>query len=215
MQNGRFHHTSILSLFLYDFFDHKAFFQHTVGSLAEAPLHPTLWWMVIAVFAGSVEPGRLLLFGSVPIGWQFLMLFHTARCTLTYGVYILREIIDHSGLPPTTILSFTRTSPGRRAFQRFIQPHDSYHLLHHLLPRLPMSKLHMSHEWLIENVDVYAIANRKFIEASSIQLFFKDADFLTHLHTEHTGYFTGENPLFTQSLHNHAATAAVPLMSSQ
>lgn len=142
MQNGRFDHTSILSLFLYDFFDHKAFFQHTVGSLAEAPLHLTLWWMVIAVLAGSVEPGRLLLFGSVPIGWQFLMLFHTARCTLTYGVYILREIIDHSGLPPTTILSFTRTSPGRRAFQRFIQPHDdSYHLLHHLLPRVPMSKL--------------------------------------------------------------------------
>lgn len=32
---------------------------------------------------------------------------------------------------------------------------------------------------LIENVDVYAIANRKFIEASSIQLLFKDADFLT------------------------------------
>ena len=180
VQNGRFDHTSIFSLFLYDFFDHKAFFQHTVGSLAEAPLHLTLWWMVIAVLVGSVEPGRLLLFGSVPIGWQFIMLFHTARCTLTYGVYILREIIDHSGLPPTTILSFTRTSPGRRAFQRFIQPHDdNYHLLHHLLPRVPMSKLHTSHEWLVENVDVYAIANRKFIEASSIQLFFKDADFLT------------------------------------
>lgn len=46
-------------------------------------------------------------------------------------------------------------------------------LLHHLLPRVPMSKLHMSHEWLVKNVDVYAIANRKFIEASSIQLFFK------------------------------------------
>lgn len=162
LQNGRFDHTSIFSLFLYDVFDHKAFFQHIIGGLAEAPLHITLWWMILAVLAGIVEPRRLLLFGSVPIGWQFLMLFHTARCTLTYCVYVLREVIDHSGLPPTSILSFTRTSPGCNAFQKFIQPHDdNYHLLHHLLPRVPMSKLHTSHKWLVEHVDVYATANRK------------------------------------------------------
>lgn len=158
-QNGRFDHTSILSLFLYDLFDPKTFFHHTIGSLTEAPLHLIIWWILLAIFKGFLEPRRgrlLILFGfDVPISWQFFSLFHTTRCTLTYSVYILREIIEHSGLPSTTILSFTRTSPGRRGFQCFIQPHDdNYHLLRHLLPSVPMSKLHTSHEWLVENVEI-------------------------------------------------------------
>lgn len=70
--------------------------------------------------------------------------------------------MDHSGLSPETIIGFTRTSPWGTAFQKFLQPHDdNYHLLHHLLPRVPMSRLHEAHLWLIENVEVYEKANRK------------------------------------------------------
>ena len=117
----------------------------------------------MAVLTGFLE-ARLTI-SSVSIGWRFLMLFHIARCTVTYCVYILREIIDHSGLPSTTIISFTRTSPCCNLFQKFLQPHDdNYHLLHHLLPCVPMSKLHATHEWLIENVEVYKSANSESIE---------------------------------------------------
>ena len=155
------------------------FFQNAIGSLPTAPLQLTIWWVVIAIATGLLEPQNTMS-PTIPVGWNFLFLFHFTRCTLSYLVYILREIIDHSGLPSTSILSFTRTSPCCNAFQKFLQPHDdNYHLLHHLLPRIPMSKLHQSHEWLVRHVEVYRNANR------------------------HTTYFNGENPLFTQSLHYH------------
>ena len=137
------------------------FFDHAIGSFREAPLHISLWWIAMTVLTGLLEaqPGSGR---SIPIGWRFLILFHTARCSLTYSVYILREIIDHSGLPSTSIISFTRTSPCCNMVQMFLQPHDdNYHLLHHLLPRIPMSKLHTTHEWLVENVDVYERANSR------------------------------------------------------
>ncbi|KIJ65768.1 hypothetical protein HYDPIDRAFT_109775 [Hydnomerulius pinastri MD-312] len=183
-RNGRFDHTSMFSLFLYDAFDHVTFFQNVFGSLPEAPFHLISWWTIATILMGFLEPNAPSV-SLVPFGWRFFMLFHVTRCTLTYCCYIFREIIDHSGLPSTSVLEFTRTSPCCNLFQRFLQPHDdNYHLLHHLLPRVPMSKLHECHLWLVDNVPVYEQANR------------------------HTSYFSGENPLFAQSLHRHIIPAA-------
>ena len=137
------------------------FFQNAIGSLPVAPLQLSMWWAVVAAMTGFMEPQTGTGFG-IHFGWTFLFLFHITRCTLSYIVYIFRETIDHSGLPSTSILAFTRTSPCCNWFQKFIQPHDdNYHLLHHLLPKIPMSNLHQAHEWLVEQVPVYADANRK------------------------------------------------------
>lgn len=60
------------------------------------------------------------------------------------------------------MLQFSRTSPYGSVLQRFIQPHDdNYHLLHHILPRIPMSKYKLAHEWLLEHSQEYKNANRK------------------------------------------------------
>lgn len=60
------------------------------------------------------------------------------------------------------ILQFSRTSPYGSVLQRFIQPHDdNYHLLHHILPRIPMSKYKLAHEWLLEHSQEYKNANRE------------------------------------------------------
>ena len=59
---------------------------------------------------------------------------------------------------------FTRSSPWGHWFQKFLQPHDdNYHLLHHLLPKIPMSKLHEADGWLIAHSTQYAEANREQI----------------------------------------------------
>ncbi|KAF9237007.1 fatty acid desaturase-domain-containing protein [Melanogaster broomeanus] len=178
--NGRFDH---FSLFFYDAFDHVAFFQNVIGSLPDVPFHLISWWSIMTVLMGFLEPNAPSAFG-VSIGWRFFILFHATRCTLTCCCYIFREIIDHSGLPSTSVLEFTRTSPCCSLFQKFLQPHnDNYHLLHHFLPRVPMRKLHEFHLWLVDNVPVYEQANR------------------------YTSYFSGESPLFAESLHRHIMPA--------
>ncbi len=112
-------------------------------------------------------------------------------------MYVLREIIDHSGLPSNSVLAFTRTSPCCNAIQKFIQPHDdNYHLLHHLLPKVPMGNLHELHLWLIDHVEEYANANSKST--------------LNHLCATglnmgegFTKYFGGEDGLLSQAIHLH------------
>lgn len=150
-----------MSLFFYDVMDPVMFVQNALGSLREAPLHLTCWWTMVALLTGLLEPAASAR-STMTVGWSFVFLFHFARCTLAYAVYVLREVIDHSGLPATSILSFTRTSPCCNALQKFLQPHDdNYHLLHHLLPRIPMTKLHEAHLWLQDNCKDYEQANSR------------------------------------------------------
>lgn len=90
------------------------------------------------------------------------MLYHLTRSTLTYIFYIFRESIDHSGLQPTGILQFSRNAPCCNLFQYFLHPHeDCYHLLHHLSPRIHVTRLHQAHVWLTENNEAYEKTNRK------------------------------------------------------
>ncbi|KAL8784504.1 MAG: hypothetical protein Q9195_009014 [Heterodermia aff. obscurata] len=173
---GKTDHTSILSLFLYDVVDAVAFYNYAVGSLFEVPVQMITWWTASSLLAGFLEPRpQSSFFGPLQFGWNFFLLYHFSRCSLTYIFYILRESIDHSGLQPTGILHFSRNTPCCNWFQYFLQPHeDCYHLLHHLLPRVPVTRLHEAHVWLTENNEAYEKTNR------------------------YTTYFEGENPLFAE-----------------
>jgi fatty acid desaturase len=158
-QNRRFDHQSLFSLFVYDLFDHVSFFNNAFGGVPDMSVLQLIyfctWWGAVSLLAGLGENGG-------PIGWRFLLLWHTARCTVSYVSYIFRELIDHSGLPSDTIITFTRTLPCCNLFQMFLQPHDdNYHLLHHLLPKVPMAQMHNLHLWLVDNIPEYEKANRE------------------------------------------------------
>ncbi|KIJ65770.1 hypothetical protein HYDPIDRAFT_27004 [Hydnomerulius pinastri MD-312] len=71
-RNGRFDHTSMFSLFLYDAFDHVAFFQNIFGSLPEAPFHLISWWTIATILMGFLEPNVPSVF-LVPFGWRFFI----------------------------------------------------------------------------------------------------------------------------------------------
>lgn len=105
-----FHYKSIPALFLYDVLDPTLFQQNAMGSLAEYPLQILTWWSALAGFLCLLDPSTRLGWdlGSSDIGISyavgFLVPFHVARCTVGYATYVLREIIDHSGLPSSSIL---------------------------------------------------------------------------------------------------------------
>ncbi|KAJ3167833.1 hypothetical protein HDU87_001426 [Geranomyces variabilis] len=177
-REGKFDHRDLWSLFIYDMQDLAAFRRTLLGSTFHLPAKEFLpfaaWWLAVSLATGFME-------GSF-IGWRFLLLWHTTRCTLTYACYVFRELVDHSGLPSESILAFTRTSPSGRWLQFFLQPHDdNYHLLHHLLPRVPMSRFAEAHEVLMQTVESYR------------------ANF-------YDSYLFGSNPLLVTKLHvNHSA----------
>jgi hypothetical protein len=51
-------------------------------------------------FLWLLEPAKgIFTVGSIHIS-SFVILFHTARCTVGYCCYVFREIIDHAGLDP-------------------------------------------------------------------------------------------------------------------
>ncbi|KZZ92895.1 Fatty acid desaturase, type 1 [Moelleriella libera RCEF 2490] len=178
-RNGVYEHQSFPSLVVYDMLDFKLFRQHVIGSFFDAPLFLTVWWATVSFLTLYLQPANSnwTFAGSSRIS-SFVVLFHLSRCTFTYAFYVLREIVDHSGLPQDSVLAFTRSSPANNWFQRFLQPHDdNYHLLHHLLPRVPMSKLREADDWLMQHNAEYAEAN--------------------HYDT----YLDGKNALFKQILH--------------
>ena len=58
--------------------------------------------------------------------------------TVFHGITVFREISDHVGLQPGSVLGFTRNSPHKPVLSFFLHPHENnYHLTHHLAPSLP------------------------------------------------------------------------------
>ncbi|KAF9230935.1 hypothetical protein BU15DRAFT_83007 [Melanogaster broomeanus] len=182
-RNGRFDHTSMFSLFFYDAFDHVAFFQNVIGSLPEAPFHLMSWWTIVTVLMGFLEPNAPLVFGVPSDGGSSSCSMRQGAPSPTVATSSAKSSTTPDFRPHLSWSSRARV-PCCNLFQKFLQPHDdNYHLLHHLLPRVPMSKLHECHMWLVDNVPVYEQANR------------------------YTSYFSGESPLFAESLHRHIMPA--------
>jgi hypothetical protein len=105
-----FDHKTMLSLFFYDVMDSVLFTQTALGSLAEAPLQILSWWAVVGFALCMLDPVNSIqrmstLQFSTDYAVALIVPYHVARCTIGYASYIFREIIDHSGLPSTSILN--------------------------------------------------------------------------------------------------------------
>lgn len=86
--------------------DFKLFRQHVIGSFFDAPLFLTVWWATVSFLTLYLQPANSnwTFAGSSRIS-SFVVLFHLSRCTFTYAFYVLREIVDHSGLPQDSVLA--------------------------------------------------------------------------------------------------------------
>jgi fatty acid desaturase len=111
-------------------------------NLRRAPWASVLayWGGLVAVLGVAIGPRRAVL----SLGLWFL-----ARGTAYHAIRAFTELADHVGLARGTILSFTRSSPGNMLSLIFHPHNDSYHLAHHLYPRVPLASLGEAHQLLL------------------------------------------------------------------
>jgi fatty acid desaturase len=100
------------------------------------------WWgavlALVALAAGAQE------------ALGFLALWLAARVFVFHPITAFREISDHVGLVPGSLIGFSRNHPfGSVLGQLFHPHHNGYHLLHHLTPRMPFHALPRAHALLM------------------------------------------------------------------
>jgi fatty acid desaturase len=110
-----------------------------------------IWWLgllgLLAVIAGPIN---MLIFAGI---WMI------ARATVFHFITTFREISDHVGLVPGTLIGFTRNNPVKSIAKPFFHPHhNGYHLTHHLAQRVPYFSLPKAHQ-LFMNCPQYTVGH--------------------------------------------------------
>lgn len=111
------------------------------GQLAkpEAPKLAIFAWWTGTLFLISV-------FSDLATTTAFVATWFVARATSFHIITTFREMADHVGLTPGSILSFSRNSPSKGALRHVFHPFDNgAHLAHHLFPEVPFYRLRQVH----------------------------------------------------------------------
>jgi fatty acid desaturase len=100
------------------------------------------WW-------GGLLLALALLFGPIA-ALEFATLWLVSRATIFHLITTFREISDHVGLRPGTLIGFSRNHTARGPFGALFHPHNNgYHLVHHLNPGIPYYALPRAHALLL------------------------------------------------------------------
>lgn len=117
-QMGKLEQMSIFRLFLIDVLDFPFWLRYAIALLKDAFVPLAAWWTIVYFLSlWLLEPREgIFTIGSARIS-SFVILFHTARCTVGYCCYVFRELIDHAGLDPKSGVLKVSDLPSLHALQ--------------------------------------------------------------------------------------------------
>ena len=124
---------------------------HTLASSVFAHLWLARPAETMAMLAFSMAALGLMSAGlGLQAAAEFALLWLAARALVFHPITMFREISDHVGLRPGSVMGFSRNHVGRGPLSQLFHPHNNgFHLLHHLDPALPFFALPEAHEMLM------------------------------------------------------------------
>jgi len=115
----------------------------------ERVLMLAVWGGLLALLGLAIRPMAAV---------DFAVLWLASRASAFHLITTFREISDHVGLRPGTLLGFTRNHTASGLLAMVFHPHNNgYHLAHHLNPGMPYHALPRAHALLLAWPD-YAAA---------------------------------------------------------
>lgn len=125
----------------------SSFFGYTFELSWKDQLKILLWWaFILSSIVILTSPDKAIIFASL---WIF------SKATIFHFITVFREISDHVGLVPGSLIGFTRNAPTTGIARFFFHPHNNgYHLAHHLGQGVPFFALPQAHQ-LFMNYEKY------------------------------------------------------------